>query len=238
MALQKSITTQWGIELPEAYIRVANLNLNYDSSMANILVATHKDKQARLDKMQPITVKEYRINNEGNKSSVQASYTIQLEDAMEEVIDETTGEVTGQIDVDNVFSIDLVGDGVNVFTLTEGVDFEAGVDFNETIDNLVTALKGIVEINDNWIPYNIGENKISFIARKDKAYDGVLGNNVVVGHNMVIDLVLDIAGTDKVEGNFTKYYHVYNLDELNKNVINNSYEYLKTLPEFEDSINV
>jgi len=61
MALVQAYSTASGIDLPESYHRLEQVNLNYNNSSAHLQVAVYKDATARASGKQPVVTQTHDL---------------------------------------------------------------------------------------------------------------------------------------------------------------------------------
>ena len=224
MALQMELEMDTGIILPEAYVRITEGVLSLDRGITFITVQTYADKDARDSGKKSVKVHEVKATIEDSSPKKNATYELRLIDV--------------EADNTNKLLVDLNGDGTSEFDFTEWIDFSVDGDLDTLTDEVVRVLSDNTEISYSFEVNKTGLGLVEIKAKDLKGYDGSLGNNLNVSGSIVSDFTLKQEGKDRLPSTFEKFFNVETMNKDGVNVISQAYEFIKTLPEYQNSIDV
>lgn len=217
MALIKLTVLDSGVELTSAYYRISDLNLYYVRNKASIFVSLYKDKNARLEGKEPVEeISEIQIYNSNAITGRNALYEIIFNE---------------QIDIENkAINISFLD---KIITIDNYEIIED--DRDTTIQNIVNAINEHLDTSNQIT----AERIFGFIRLKVISEDILLeekGNDIVIEGENIFSYELIENGITSEEGSFDKYFSSKSINENQYTPLQAGYEYLKTLPGFEESI--
>jgi hypothetical protein len=225
MALQKRIEMETGIILPEAYIRITEGMLSLDKGTAHIVVETYADVLARNNKKIPVVKTEHKADMRGGQPQIEAEYTLLLNDIV-------VGDGT------NLVVVDLDGDGTADFELIEGTHLTTDGTFSTLTNVVVDGLNSHQNFMYDYVATRVDEGVINIKAKIDGVKAGSKGNKLDISGSMTQSFDLNIHGQDSIISSFEKFFGIQAMDVEGTNVFKQGYMFIKSLPEYQDSIDV
>jgi hypothetical protein len=223
MALQMKLEMDTGVVLPEAYVRITEGILSLDRGITFITVQTYADANARNLRKVPVLIHEVACTMDGAKPKKDAKYTIKLNNA----------DVGSALE----FSIDLTGDGVEDIELIEGTHVTTDGTLGTYTQAIVDRLNADVDFMYDFVASSTLEGEIIVFPLQDGTKTGGKGNGVKFYGTAVKEVIVE-EGNDRVIANFEKYFGIESMNEAGTNAIMKAYEFIKTLPEYQGSIDV